>query len=97
VSQILRSLVNPGQTDWVPKIPIVELALNSAISNSTGFAPFELNYGYMPKLFDVFPDIDKEPNGIKSFVHDALENLSMAHDAIIANRVNQTYHANKKR
>ena len=96
ISQILRSMVSPGQTDWVPKIPIVEFALNSAISNSTGFAPFELNNGYMPKLFDVYPDVTKEPNGIKSFVHEALENLYMAHDAIIASRVNQTYFANKK-
>ncbi|KIK21552.1 hypothetical protein PISMIDRAFT_12178 [Pisolithus microcarpus 441] len=30
-------------------MPMVEFAINSSISSSTGFAPFELNYGYMPE------------------------------------------------
>ena len=50
VSQILRSLVNPQQTNWVEKIPLVEFAINSTISGSSTFAPFKLNYGYMPIL-----------------------------------------------
>jgi len=48
VGQILRSMVRPDQTDWERKIPLTEFAINSSISKSTRFAPFELNYGYMP-------------------------------------------------
>src|SRR6202041_2545236 len=33
--QILRSMVNNSQTDWSDKLPAVEFAMNSSISNST--------------------------------------------------------------
>ena len=35
--------------------------------------------------------------GVKSFVQQAIQNLEMAHDAIIESRVVQAYHTNKKR
>jgi hypothetical protein len=76
---------------------MVEFALNSAISTSSGFAPFELNYGYMPS---VNPGIAPEPRdmpGVKQFVTRALQNLADAHDAIIESRVRQTHHANRRR
>ena len=50
VSQILRSIVSPNQLDWIDKIPMVEFTLNSATSATTGFAPFKLNYGYLPRI-----------------------------------------------
>ena len=65
----------------------MEFALNSAISNSSGFAPFELTYGYIPSLN---PGLTPEPSsipGVKHFVMRALQNLADAHDAIIESRV----------
>ena len=50
IVQILRAIVNPDQKDWADKAPIVKFAINSAISSSSGFAPFELNYGYVPSM-----------------------------------------------
>ena len=35
--------------------------------------------------------------GVKLFIQQAIQNLEMAHDAIIESRVVQAYHANKKR
>ena len=52
IGQILRALVKPDQTDWLDKIPMTEFALNSAVSASTGYAPFELNYGYLPRTME---------------------------------------------
>ena len=49
-AQILWAMVQPDQHDWAEKIPMVEYALNLSISSSTGFAPFELNYGHMPEM-----------------------------------------------
>jgi len=83
VAQILRAMVRPDQQDWPDKIPMVEFALNSAISSSSGFAPFELNYGYTPS---VNPGIVPEPRavpGVRHFVERALQNLADVHDAII--------------
>lgn len=49
VTQMLRQCVNAKQTDWVAKLPSIEFAINSARSQSTGYAPFFLNMGHMPR------------------------------------------------
>ena len=77
---------------------MTEFALNSSISSSTGFAPFELNHGYMPVITQRIKE--GKPStapGVKLFVQQVIQNLEMAHDAIIESQVVQTYHANKKR
>jgi Integrase zinc binding domain/Integrase core domain len=98
ITQILRSMIRPDQKDWVKKIPLVEFAINSSISKSTGFAPFELNYGYMPVITNGLKQSTQQvPKGIKDLVDTARNNLMLAHDAIIESRINQTFHANKRR
>jgi hypothetical protein len=83
IAQILRAMVRPDQQDWSEKIPMVEFALNSTISNSSGFAPFKLNYGYMPSINPgITPRLSIVPS-VKHFVMCALWNLLDAHDAII--------------
>lgn len=96
VTQILRAMVQPDQTDWVRKVPMVEFAINSSASSTTGFAPFELNYGYMPTMMRA---LEPEPAlpGVKEFAEQAIENVRQAHDSIITSRVSQTHHANKDR
>ena len=43
VGQFLRMIINDDQRDWAAKCPMVEFALNSSISTTTGFTLFELN------------------------------------------------------
>lgn len=93
---MLRAMVEPTQVDWVDWIPMVEFALNSSISASTGYAPFELNYGYIPRWMAT-PVGESPYYGVTHFADRASANLQRAHDAIIESRVNQTYHANKRR
>jgi hypothetical protein len=98
VTQILRSKIQADQRDWADRIPLTEFAINSAISSSTGFAPFELNYGTMPRIMTVVPEeANRAPKGVREFAEAAVNNLAAAHDAIIESRVNQTHQANKKR
>ena len=98
VTQNLHTMVQPDQKDWVTKIPMVEFAINSSISSSMGFTPFKLNYGHMPRIMEhVGEGKPSEAPGVKMFVHQALENLAMAHDAIIESRITQTYHTNKRK
>jgi hypothetical protein len=97
VGQLLRSMINPNQSDWVDKLPLVEFALNSSKSASTGFAPFELNYGYIPTFHGNIIPTPGEPPGVTQFVDKAKGYLEMAHDAIIQSRVSQIYQANKRR
>ena len=96
VNQILRAMVRPDQRDWAEKIPLVEFAMNSTVSATTGYAPFELNYGMMPRMVREFGDNSQLP-GIRLFANRIRESLLEAHDAIIDSRIYQTEQANRKR
>jgi hypothetical protein len=95
VSQVLQSLIKPDQTDWANQCPMVEFAMNSTISSTMEFAPFELNYSWMPTIMTELDNT--QYNGIRQFTKQALQNLSVAHDAIITNCVSQIEQANKLR
>jgi hypothetical protein len=83
VAQILQAMVCLDQQDWSKKIPMVEFTLNSAISTSSSFTLFELNYGYMPSINPgITLGLSVVP-GVKHFVTRALQNISDAHDTII--------------
>ena len=98
INSILRAVIKPDQSDWCEKLPMVEFAINSAENKSTGYTPFELNYGYVPTLRGL---LDRVPAsfkpGVRHYAEKAQSHLLAAHDAIIVARVNQTYHANKRR
>jgi hypothetical protein len=83
------------QKDWAAKCPMVELALNSNVSATTGFAPFELNHGYMPRI-NLPVNTDTTYKGVSQFGQQAQWSLMAAHDAILEHRVDQTFHANRK-
>ena len=97
VTQILRTMVRPDQTDWAEKIDMVEFAINSSISETTGYAPFELSGGYMPSMIKEFRKNENTAKGVRSFAITALQNLADAHDAIIEARSFQTEKANQRR
>jgi hypothetical protein len=96
-TQILRSTVRPDQRDWLEKCPYVEFAINSSVSKTTGYSPFELNGGYMPSMIRRFPRGQPPPPGITAFASRALQYLADAHDSIIESRVFQRHYANEKR
>ena len=88
-------IINDDQKNWADKCLMVEFALNSSVSATTGFTPFELNQGYMPQI-GMPTTFDTTFKGVKQFVLQAKWDLMAAHDAIIVNRVQQMFHANKK-
>ena len=54
---------------------IVELAINSNISNSTGFALFKLNYGYLPTFISGITPTENTNPGVHKFINQAINNL----------------------
>lgn len=96
VGQMLRALVASDQRNWAQALPMVELAMNSSVSATTGFAPFELNYGWMPKLIGVQNQASPF-EGVEKWMGLARNNLERAFDAIIASRVAQREQANTRR
>jgi hypothetical protein len=95
IGQILQSVVCDDQKDWAVKCPMVELALNSNISTTTGFTLFELNHGYMPRI-DLSVNTDTTFKGVSQFAQQAQWSLMEAHDAILEHRVDQMFHTNRK-
>jgi transposase InsO family protein len=95
VTQVLRGCVSNDQSDWVERLPMVEFAINSTINESTGFAPFELTYGNMPRITNRIDPTAFE--GVRAFADKALMILVIAHDSIIASRSFQTHYANRHR
>ena len=96
IGQILRSTVNADQRNWVEKCPMLEFAINLSINESTGFAPFELDGGYMPSMIREYT-ANNIPPGVREFADKALQNLMDAHDSIIELRVTQKHYADKRR
>jgi hypothetical protein len=97
VTQMLRQCINNKQTDWVSKLPAVEFAINSARSESTGYAPFFLNSGRMPRPMIWNSAPKTEYPSIRNFALQKKLALMSAHDSILAARVKQTRNANRKR
>ena len=87
-------IINDDQRNWADKCPMGEFALNSSVSTTTGFAPFKLNQGYMPQI-GIPTSFDTTFKGVKQFALQEKGNLMAAHDAIITNRIQRTFHANK--
>ena len=96
VTQMLRQCINEKQTDWVAKLPAIEFAINSAHSESTGFAPFFLNAGQMLHSMIWNSALANEFPSIQNFALQKKLALMVAHDSIIAAHVKQTRDANQK-
>ena len=79
IVQVLHTMVRPDQRDWTTKLPMVKFALNASTNQSTGYAPFELVNGHIPRMTTVIPPSDIP--GIQEFAEHAKDNLSTAHDA----------------
>ena len=75
---------------------MVEFTINSSINATTGYAPFELNYGYMPRSGQHI-STNTTFKGVKQFAQQAMWNLMDAHDAILEHRIEQTHYSNKCR
>jgi RNase H-like domain found in reverse transcriptase/Reverse transcriptase (RNA-dependent DNA polymerase)/Integrase zinc binding domain/Retroviral aspartyl protease/Zinc knuckle len=97
VTQMLRQCIQPDQKDWVARLPAIEFAINSARSESTGYAPFFLNFGRMPRNMIWNSALRDEYPSVRDFALTKKLALMSAHDSIIAARVKQTRDANRKR
>ncbi|KAF8752795.1 hypothetical protein RHS01_07224 [Rhizoctonia solani] len=95
MSGIIRVCVNPALRDWALKLPSIEFAINSARSETTGFSPFSLNYGRVPRPMLVRTGTDM--HGVREAARNIKYALMIAHDAIIGARVSQMVESNRHR
>src|SRR5271156_1045864 len=95
VSQVMQAMVRLDQLDWLKQLPMVEFALNSSVSKSTSFAPFELTYGYIPKAIQTIGE--SKFAGVQDFADNARDLVIRAHDVLIESCVRQTHDVNARR
>src|ERR1700759_2872760 len=86
--QILRAVVDDYQTNRVAQLPLVEFAVNSSVSKSTGYAPFESNYGWLPRLMQ---GMGEEPShaGIAQIIENIKDVLDKTYDKLAKQRARQ--------
>ena len=73
---------------------MVEFTINSSINTTTGYAPFELNHGYIPQSKQHMIT-DATFKGVKQFAQQAIWNLLDVHNAILEHRIERTHYSNK--
>jgi hypothetical protein len=78
-------------------LPTIQFAINSARSESTGYAPFFLNNGRMPRTMVWNSASSTEYSNVREFAQKKKLALMSAHDSIIGARVKQTRDTNRKR
>lgn len=96
IGQIFRAGLRPDQKDWFGRMDMTEFAINASISDTTKYALFEVNGGYLPLMLREVRSSAVAAPGIQVCAQSVLCNLADAHDAIIESRVFQTHQANKK-
>ena len=82
MSQAMCTLVDDYQLNWPDQLLLVEFAMNSAISESTSYAPFELNYGWMPRLIGGLK-FKSPQEGVKQFVENIRNILNKTFDKLV--------------
>ncbi|KAF8835185.1 hypothetical protein BDN67DRAFT_862365, partial [Paxillus ammoniavirescens] len=71
--------------------------INSARSDSTGYAPFFLNTGWVPRAMIWNAPAPEEYPSVRTFAQQMKQAMMAAHDSILESQVKQTRLANKKR
>ena len=67
VEQVLRTVINFHQDNWVDWLPVVEFALNNRFKKSLKNTPFYVNYGFHPHIGSL-PQIDTPIVSVENFV-----------------------------
>jgi hypothetical protein len=97
IGQMLRSCISSTQRDWVSKLPAIEFAINVSRSETTGYAPFFLNSGRIPRMF-IWNDANSdEYPSVRAFAQRMKHAVMSAHDAILETQVKQARSTNRKR
>lgn len=93
ITGMIRICVATRQTEWARHLAGVEFAINLARSDTTGFSPFDLNYGRMPT--PMIHNSNSAYPGVRQHVENLKKALMTVHDAIVEARVRMTREANK--
>lgn len=89
IESYLRCYLNFQQDNWVDLLSSAEFAFNNSISATTGFTPFESNYGYHPRadfLTSTSKSSIKNPSA-ESFIHTISNNHQILYERLLKSKV----------
>ena len=95
ITQMLRQCISLKQKDWIYKLLIIEHAINTAQSETTGYTPFFLNYKQMPQNLLWNDSRKDEYSRVRTFAQKVKDAILQVHDVILQTRVKQTRHTNR--
>jgi hypothetical protein len=95
VITMLRACIDLRHKDWAVKLPAIKYTINSARSESTGFAPFFLNMRCMPRslIWDCLSST--EYPSVRAMAQKLKQTVLAAHDLVLTARVKQKREANR--
>jgi hypothetical protein len=96
LKQYLRIYCNYRQNNWVPLLPMAQLAHNNKLSEATGTTPFFANHGRHPNLFERTLPGPKAEKALANMAN-MKETYDKMRDKIKDAQENSIQHANKKR
>lgn len=96
VLQLLRSYASADMRDWPKQLPLVEFSYNCSKNSTTGYAPFEVVYGSVPRqpidlILPQFQPAAKEVTETLKKVHEHVQRRMQSASE------QQVKHANKRR
>ena len=97
ITQMICSCISKDQTNWVQQLPVIKFTINVSCSESTGYAPFFLNNGRIPRtMLWNSSEVNQYP-GVTEFAERIKHALISAHDSILTAQIKQIRNANRKR
>jgi transposase InsO family protein len=98
VKEMLRSVINHKQSDWVEHLTAIEFAYNNSVHPSTKMTPFELDLGYHPRgLYACLSDSAYEVQTTTDFIETLQARQTAAHESLEKTRQTQASSVNKGR
>ena len=84
LGNLLRCLVGDSIKTWDSKLPQAEFAHNHALNQSSGFSPFQVVYGLLPRVpldFTTLPDRTR----LHGVADDFVDNIHNIHVQVVTN------------
>lgn len=97
--QAIRFHVDENQSGWAKSLPIIRFHLMNTFNSSLGYTPFQLRFGYSPRMIPPLQDTDRSPaTQAASAILDAHRTTLLdAQDNLTTAKITQAAHANVHR
>jgi hypothetical protein len=100
VIQCIQFAVERDQKGWANTLPKVRFNIMSTTNASTGYTPFQLRFGRLPRILPpLMPSDDKanEEPAARELIEQLRQWESSAQDNLLAAKIHQAFQANKDR